>query len=124
MLRGFGMTFGCLVIALFGLIPFVFFGTPIKLWPWVIGGAAFLWGLAHPSSLFLPYRAWMALGAVLGAINSRIILGCVFFMLITPIAIILRLMGRSPLSVEKSNNALSYLARSNPSPANRMEVPY
>jgi hypothetical protein len=41
------------------------------------------------------WRAWLGLGSVLGWINTRIILLIVFVLLVTPIAVVGRLRGRS-----------------------------
>lgn len=44
------------------------------------------------------YRVWMGLAQVLGWINTRIVLGLVYFALITPTALVLRLLGKDPLN--------------------------
>ena len=50
-----------------------------------------------PRILYYPYRSWMALGHVLGWVNSHIILGLVFIFILQPIAYIMRLTGYDPL---------------------------
>ena len=49
----------------------------------------------------------MVLGLVLGWINSRIILGLVFFLVLQPIALIMKFVGYDPLKIKKSNE-ISY----------------
>ena len=93
------------------------FGFPILI-GWIIpsiGGHAFrgwtLWiaipfliiGILKPRLLFYPYKGWMALGLALGWINSRIILGLVFLVVLQPIALIMKLVGHDPLKIKKSN---------------------
>ena len=56
-----------------------------------------------PVLLFYPYKAWMALGLALGWVNSRIILGFVFFLVLQPIALIMKFAGHDPLKIKKSN---------------------
>ena len=51
-----------------------------------------------PVALGPVFRVWMALGRVLGWINTRVILGLVFYLLVTPIGVALRLTGRDPLN--------------------------
>lgn len=55
-------------------------------------------------SLLLPFnRLWMLFGFLLGRIVSPIILGLIFFLFITPIAIILRIVGRDELHLDIKN---------------------
>ena len=49
-----------------------------------IAGALIGPALVAPRTLAPVHRAWIALGDVLGAINTRIVLGLIFFVLITP----------------------------------------
>ena len=43
------------------------------------------------------HRNWMRVAAVLGYINSRIILGITFFFMITPVGLVTKLFGRNPM---------------------------
>jgi hypothetical protein len=55
-------------------------------------------GLVFPRVLIYPNKAWMLLAEVLAFVSTRIILGIVFFFIVTPIGFIKRLMGWDPLS--------------------------
>lgn len=57
-----------------------------------------LLGIIFPRVLFYPNKAWMALAAALSFVTTRIILAFVYFVVITPIGIIKRLMGWDPLN--------------------------
>lgn len=57
-----------------------------------------------PAALKPVYRGWMKLGAVLGWINTRIILTVAFFLVVTPIGVIMRLAGRSPMAAKKRDS--------------------
>lgn len=46
-------------------------------------------------------RVWFALGLLLGKIVSPIVLGVIFFLLITPVAFITRVFGRDELKLKK-----------------------
>jgi len=50
-------------------------------------------------------RAWLKFGAVLGAVNSRIILGAIFYLFLTPIALIARLTRGDFLNLRKGSGA-------------------
>ncbi|HKY30638.1 MAG TPA: SxtJ family membrane protein [Pyrinomonadaceae bacterium] len=64
----------------------------------VLGLALIILGVIFPKSLVYPNRAWMALAEVLAFISTRIILGLVFFLIVTPIGIAKRLFGWDPLT--------------------------
>jgi Saxitoxin biosynthesis operon protein SxtJ len=62
-----------------------------------LAGILSLVALAVPPLAILFHRAWMRLAAALGYVNSRIILGILFVVVITPMAAIMRLLARDPL---------------------------
>jgi hypothetical protein len=62
-----------------------------------IGGLLIFLGLVFPRALVWPNRAWMALAEVLSYVTTRIILGLVFFLIVTPIGVIKRAFGWDPL---------------------------
>jgi hypothetical protein len=102
----------------FGLIMAIFFSL-VCLFPVLSGGRVRLWPiplllLFLSGALFMPallaplFRVWMTFGAVLGYINLRIILGLVFFVLLTPIAILLRLLGKDVLGLKFHKDWATY----------------
>ena len=60
-------------------------------------------------------RIWYELGMLIGKIISPIILGIIFFMLITPIAIITKLFGRDHLKIKKLSVKSYWIDRHPPS---------
>ena len=70
------------------------------------------------SELLLPLnKLWMSLGLLLGVIISPIVLGVLFFFLFTPIAFLMRLLGRDELRLKKFE-AKSYWKSREPSGPN------
>ena len=63
-----------------------------------LGTLLILFGLLWPRALVLPNRAWMLLAEALSFVTTRVILGLVFFLVITPIGVMKRLSGWDPLS--------------------------
>jgi hypothetical protein len=55
-------------------------------------------GTFAPASLRIPSRVWWKFSHALGWVNSRILLSLFFFLVLTPIGLVFRLMGRDPLS--------------------------
>jgi hypothetical protein len=96
-LREFGLLIGIVFPVVFGWLGPFLRGHPVPAWPFVVGVPALALGLAWPMALAWPYRAWMALGHALGWVNSHLILGLVFVLVVQPIALIKRLLGSDPL---------------------------
>ena len=76
-------------------------GHPFRVWTLFISMPAGILGILRPGLLLYPYRAWMKLGHILGWVNSRIILGLVFLIVLQPIAFIMRILGHDPLRRKK-----------------------
>jgi hypothetical protein len=90
-IRKFGIIM-CLFFGLLGTISLIKGGT---LFPYLLGVAILfvVLALAAPKMLVPVHKAWMKLAEGLGWVNTRIILGVVFYTLFTPIGIISRLLG-------------------------------
>lgn len=56
-------------------------------------------------------RAWYALGQFLGRIVSPLVLGLMFFVVLTPVAVVIRLFGRDELKLRKRDTASYWLDR-------------
>jgi hypothetical protein len=63
----------------------------------VLGPVLVLLGIIFPRILVYPNKAWMLLAAALSYVSTRVILGIVFFLLITPIGFFKRRFGWDPL---------------------------
>ena len=63
----------------------------------VVGLALVFFGLVVPRLLVVPRKGWMKLAEVLAFVSTRIILGLIFFLVLTPIGLIKRAMGWDPL---------------------------
>src|SRR5262245_61596107 len=92
-LRNFGLTTGAIAAVLFGLLLPWLRGYGFPMWPWLAGGILALWGLLAPATLRPVHRVWMAVGNVLGWINTRIILGLVFYTVVLPMGRMMRAFG-------------------------------
>ena len=63
----------------------------------MIGISGLTLGIISPSLLHHPYKGWMAIGHILGWLNSRLIFGIVFLFFVQPISYAMRLFGYDPL---------------------------
>ena len=95
-LRSFGLTVGG-IFALIGFWPLFFTGVGPRSWAVGLAACLLIPALALPKILFWPYKGWMMLGHVLGWINTRIILGVVFYLIVTPIGAVRRWLGKDPM---------------------------
>jgi uncharacterized protein involved in cysteine biosynthesis len=77
---------------------------------WSVAAALTLAGLVVPLVLAPFERAWLAIGAVLAWINTRIILTALFYLVITPVAVAMKPF-RDPLSRRLEAVASTYWIR-------------
>lgn len=125
-LRRFGLITGAIFAGLFGLLfPALAHGGLVWVtWPWAVAGGLSLWALVAPGSLGPVYRGWMRVGMVLGWVNTRIILSVMFYGILLPIGVIMRLLAKDPMARKLDADADSYRVSHAPSPKERMEKPY
>jgi hypothetical protein len=106
-LRSFGLTVGG-IFAVIGLWPVFGHSNDPRWWAVILAGLLVVPALVFPKSLSWVYKRWMALGHVLGWINTRIILGVVFYFVVTPIGFIRRLLDKDPMGKEIRTDVVSY----------------
>ena len=119
-LRSFGLIVGG-IFALISVWPAVWRGQPLRLWSLLLGGLLLALALAWPRSLTRVYRLWMRVGEVLGWINTRMILGALFYLLFTPLGVYMRLRGKDPMRRTWAPEAESYRVVRQPRPASHMQ---
>ena len=100
-LRKFGLLIGFGFPILIGWLLPTLFGHEFRAWTLWIGFLSLILVLTAPRLLHYPYKVWMVLGHVLGWVNSYIILGMVFILVLQPIAFIMRLIGYDPLRTRR-----------------------
>ena len=122
--RKFGLTTGAIVIGLFGLLIPWLFGLNYVKWPWILGGVLGLWALLAPSTLKPVYVGWMKFGNVMNWINTRIILGILFYGIFLPIGALMRLFGYDPMHRKLDSGLSSYRVTSDNDDENNVERPY
>ena len=101
-LREFGLLLGIVFPVVFGWLIPALKGHAHPVWPFVIGLPSLFLGLLVPRALQLPYQGWMRLGHALGWVNSHLILGLVFVLVLQPIAAVMRLAGYDPLRKKRA----------------------
>ena len=105
-LRNFGILFSILFLVFSAYSAYK--GAPT--WRWYLGGSAFFLatGLFGHQLLRPLYIGWMKFASILGWLNTRIILGLVFFLIFTPVGLIRRLFQKDVLALKFDRKAPSY----------------
>jgi hypothetical protein len=123
-LRQFSLIFALIVIGGFGVILPLASERGFFFLPWLIGGVFIAWGVLAPTSVRPFYRLWMRFGLLMNAIISRVVLGIVFYLMVLPFGIILRIRGRDPLKRQWDPAAVSYRVISDVQDPSQMERPF
>jgi hypothetical protein len=118
-LRRFGVLVGSIFIAI-GLGGLVLHGAEPRLWAVTLGMLLILVALVRARVLGPVHRMWMALGDALGWINTRVLLGLVFYGLVTPMGLVMRLVGRDPMNRTFDRDADTYRVARRPRQAAHM----
>ena len=84
---------------------------------WAIGGVLVLAGVGAPGRLGPVHRAWMGLALGISKVTTPVFLAIVFFVVIAPIGIVMRLVGRNPLRHRERDG--SFWAAHGPADARR-----
>jgi multisubunit Na+/H+ antiporter MnhG subunit len=106
-LRTFGIALSAFLGGI-GLVHFLKGHTPKNLWFWGAAGIVFLTTLSVPILIKPIYRVALFIAHILGWINTRIILGLIYYLLFTPVSLIMKLIGRDALNRKFEKEAKSY----------------
>ena len=123
-LRKFAFVTGTIFVLLFALVLPWIFGFSFPLWPWIIAAVLLIWGAIAPATLNPVYRVWMRFGLIMNRITTPIILGVVFFLLITPVALMMRLFGRDTMASTTDNKLDTYRIPSKVREIKNIERPF
>ena len=123
-LRQFGLTTGAIIVAIFGLLLPWILGRDWPIWPWIVVSPLWALAVAYPAWLRPIYRAWMRFGILASRITTPIILGIVFYLVITPISVLLRLGAKDPMRRTFESDTDSYRVSSHKLATDRLEKPF
>jgi hypothetical protein len=103
--RSFGVVFFLFffIISIFPLLK----NEDIKIWAVIIAIIFLILGLLNSSILYPLNKIWFKFGILLGNVVSPIVMGIVFYAVVTPTSIIVRMFGKDLLNLKK-NNKKSY----------------
>jgi len=125
-LREFGLVTAAIIAGLFG----VFFPwvlniqlTNWPLWPWILLVVLGTWALVAPTSLRPVYRLWMRFGLIMSRIVTPVIMGAVFLIIITPVALLWKVIGKDAMA-RKLDDSTTYRIPSRKAPAENLKRPF
>jgi hypothetical protein len=122
-LRSFGFMVGGIFAAI-AIWPLIVRGGVPRWWALVLAAFLILPAAIFPGSLAWPHRGWMWIGHVLGWINTRIILGFVFYLVVTPTGLFRRWLGKDPMGQKLRPDLNSYRITREPRPASHLKKQY
>lgn len=126
-LRKFGFIMGGMFALIFGLLfPWIADKTATNwpIWPFIVMAVFWVLALVYPKILGPVNLIWTKVGNVLGFINSRIILGVMFFLLIFPIGLILKAFGKDSMNRKFLKHVETYRKKVEPRDKNNLERPF
>ena len=100
--KNFGIVF-FIVFLLVAFYPLTFNGE-IKIWSLLISLLFLLLGMMNSKILTPLNKTWFKFGIILGKIVSPIIMGIIFFLVVTPIGLIMRVFKKDILNLKYNND--------------------
>jgi len=91
----------------------------VAAWPLAFGHAPRWWALitlAAPALLTIPNRLWTQFGLLLHRLISPVVLAILFYIVVTPMGLIMRALGKDPLRLRRGTFASYWIAREPPGP--------
>jgi len=104
--RNFGLVF-FFVFLIVGLWPLLNEG-PFRIWSIVIAIIFLILGLVNSKLLTPLNKLWFKFGLFLGTIVSPFVMGIIFFLVITPIGFVMKIIGKDLLNIKHDNKKKSY----------------
>jgi len=107
----------------FGLVFFIVFlivstwpltnEEPVRIWSAIISLVFLILGLMNSKLLTPLNKLWFKFGMILGAIVAPVVMGVVFFLVITPIGLFMKIMGKDLLNIRCDKRKKTYWIKRN-----------
>ena len=99
-----------LIIATYPLIN----GDELRLWSLIISIVFLFLGLVNSKILNPLNKLWFKFGIFLGKIISPLVMGIIFFLIVTPIGLLMRLLNKDLLNLKFNNNNTYWIKKTEP----------
>ncbi len=109
--RNFGIVFSIvfLIISLWPLLN----QNDIRIWSLIISGIFLVLGIINSKLLSLLNKIWFKFGIFLGNFIAPIVMGIVYFTVVTPTGLIMKLFGKDSLNLKKNNKNTYWIKKDN-----------
>ena len=107
--RSFGILFS-IVFAAIAFWPLLNLGE-IRVWSVIVSSIFLLLGLINSKLLYPLNLIWVKFGELIGKIVAPLVMALIFFIILTPIGIFLRLIGKDLLNLKLNNNKTYWIKR-------------
>ena len=107
-LKKFGIIFSILLVCIFGFFVPWLFNKSIPLLPFLIATLITIVAFTKSALIWFLYKPWMIFGAIMGFLNTKIILSIAFFLVIWPTTMIVKLLRKDFLNLSNDQNSSSY----------------
>ena len=110
--RSFGIVFFVvfLIIALYPLVD----GGNLRIWSLIISFVFIFLGLINSKILNPLNKLWFKFGIFLGRIISPLVMSIIFFLVVTPIGLLMRLLNKDLLNLKFNNNGSYWIEKNEP----------
>jgi len=110
--RSFGIVF-FVVFLLIGLYPLIN-ADGIRIWSIIISLVFLILGLTNSKILNPLNKLWFKFGILLGKIISPLVMGIIFFLVVTPIGILMKLLNKDLLNLKFNNKETYWIEKNEP----------
>ena len=110
--RAFGWTFVA-VFLIVGLWP-LGFNHGLRWWAVITAALVMVATLAVPGVLTIPNRLWLRFGALLHRLVSPVVLALMFYVVVTPVGLLMRALGKDLLGLKRGDPLASYWIKRDP----------
>lgn len=110
--KSFGLVFAGF-FAIVGLWP-LFKGEEVRLWALILAALFLAVSFLRPQLLKPLNRVWFLFGLLLHKVVSPLIMGLLFFLTVTPVALLMRMSGKDPLRLKRDPSVTSYWIKRDP----------
>ena len=110
--RSFGIVF-FVVFLIIAIYPLTYSGD-VRLWSVIISIIFLVLGILNSKILNPLNKLWFKFGIFLGKIMSPVIMGIIFFLVVTPIGLLMRLLGKDLINLKYNNNKSYWIEKTGP----------
>ena len=110
--KSFGIVF-FIVFLLIAIYPLINNGE-LRIWSLVVAIIFFILGLVNSKVLTPLNKLWFKFGLLLGKVISPLIMGIIFFLVVTPTALIMRIIGKDLLNLKFNNKKTYWIEKTGP----------